>query len=381
MKVLFVTCWYPHQGFPNRGIFVHEHAKAVARQGGEVKVFHLWVEENSAIWKVEERKFVKDDVEVFSVVIHSRFQRFIYGNTPLMRALGRYYYKSRIAQVFSPDIIHGNVIYQAGIIAEKLAIPALKPFVISEHWSKLDWYFGRKILSYQAKKVYEKASAVLPVSDILKENIQKHLDQKDHLITIPNVVDTELFFYEEKTSDDLPVDLLMVMNYQNSQKRPEMLLQALSRLPGELHQKFRLTMIGRGNNKVETKAYWDELGLQSEIRFTGELAKEKVAEAMRGADYFVQPTNMETFGVTVAEALCSGLPCLVSNAGALPELVDKKSGVLLENRVDDWVKALKDILEEKYHFDRQKIANRYKDKFSYEMVGKQFLEVYDDVLN
>ncbi|MDX1618075.1 MAG: glycosyltransferase [Balneolaceae bacterium] len=384
MKILFVTCWYPHAGFPHRGLFIREHARAAARQGCDVKVLHVWAEHSSSsLWRLEKRhKTEEDNLESFSFVIHSRLERFIYGNTPLMRSLGLRYFRRAIQPAFSPDLVQGNVIFQAGMIARKIAEYLDRPYVLAEHFSMLDWYFGNRLLSYGAEETYREAEFILPVSEFLGEEIRSYVDGNLTMKTVPNVVDTEHFFYEPQPGNDAsgPIELLMVMNYQNERKRPDLLLKALASLPGEMQTKFRLTMIGRGNGTVETEAYREELELRSDVRYLGELDKSDVGRRMRESDFLMHPTEMETFGVVAAEALCCGLPCVASRAGALPEHVDHGSGVLLENTLAAWRETLRDMAEGRLEFDREAIAERHGSRFTFESVGGRLADLYEEAL-
>lgn len=52
---------------------------------------------------------------------------------------------------------------------------------------------------------------------------------------------------------------------------------------------------------------------------------------LRTADIYLQPSDYESFGISVVEAMLHGLPCIVSNNGSLPELVDRTSGLVLPN--------------------------------------------------
>lgn len=70
------------------------------------------------------------------------------------------------------------------------------------------------------------------------------------------------------------------------------------------------------------------------VRYLGpKYGKEKEAELQR-ADIFVFPTQWETFGLVVLEAMCHGMPVVVSDEGGLPEIVeDGTSGFVV--RKDD----------------------------------------------
>ena len=59
------------------------------------------------------------------------------------------------------------------------------------------------------------------------------------------------------------------------------------------------------------------------VRFTGFLNQSRIAEAYAAADVIVVPSETETWGLVVNEAMASGLPCIVSDAvGCGPDVID-----------------------------------------------------------
>jgi glycosyltransferase involved in cell wall biosynthesis len=57
------------------------------------------------------------------------------------------------------------------------------------------------------------------------------------------------------------------------------------------------------------------------VVFTGYVAEAEKPEHFNLGDVFFFPSAMEGFGLTVAEAMSSGLPVVASNRGSIPELV------------------------------------------------------------
>jgi glycosyltransferase involved in cell wall biosynthesis len=56
----------------------------------------------------------------------------------------------------------------------------------------------------------------------------------------------------------------------------------------------------------------------------------ELAELYSAADVFVNPSREETMGLTTVEALACGTPAVVYNSTAVPEVVDEKSGIVVQ---------------------------------------------------
>jgi glycosyltransferase involved in cell wall biosynthesis len=93
------------------------------------------------------------------------------------------------------------------------------------------------------------------------------------------------------------------------------------------NQKAILAVVGDGPYREE---------LQENIPnaiFTGYLHGEELAAAYASADVFVFPSTTDTYGNVVMEALASGIPCVVSDAGGPRGLVEHgKTGFVTRAR-------------------------------------------------
>lgn len=84
------------------------------------------------------------------------------------------------------------------------------------------------------------------------------------------------------------------------------------------------------------------------LHFAGSIAPEEVPELLTNADLYVTASEKETRGLTVLEALASGVPVLAPRAGAIPDVVvDGQNGVLHPPRdTDAFVAAFQRLVED-----------------------------------
>lgn len=130
-----------------------------------------------------------------------------------------------------------------------------------------------------------------------------------------------------------------------------------------LHQvrerRWRLTCVGSLTLHPDTAAGIRALaaarGLGDRVTFTGALDGDALAAAYDRADVFVLPTHYEGYGMAVAEAVARGLPVVTTRTGALPDLVDERSGaVIAPGDLDALAVALDRLIGDDRH--RQRMA-------------------------
>jgi len=105
--------------------------------------------------------------------------------------------------------------------------------------------------------------------------------------------------------------------------------------------------------------------LSDRVIFTGMLSGKKRLEAYAASDLFVLPSHSENFGITVLEALASGIPVITSTNTPWKEISSKNAGWCIDNHIEELTFTLKKamIMPLRELEDRgsngQKIASTY----------------------
>jgi glycosyltransferase involved in cell wall biosynthesis len=100
------------------------------------------------------------------------------------------------------------------------------------------------------------------------------------------------------------------------EKRVELLLEAWERVSTATDESLALWIVGDGPAAAELKARAPE-----NVFFTGYLEGEELARTYASADLFLFPSDTETFGNVVLEAMSSGLPVVGPDRGGVTELI------------------------------------------------------------
>lgn len=101
------------------------------------------------------------------------------------------------------------------------------------------------------------------------------------------------------------------------------LLDAVSILSKKIHN-FRLVIVGPLFDKGQ---YWEEevaaRGLHGMVEFTGSVAnKSELIQILDDSSIFILPSHFEGLPVVMIEAMARGKPCVGTNVGAIPDLLN-----------------------------------------------------------
>ena len=374
-RVLFLTHWYPTLAKSIAGIFVREHAKAVALYD-DVTVLHLaGMDANlRKIWEL--RAETNPDLSAGLPTY-----RAVHRRPHMPKTAFAYYLRSAfgsfhqlLAEGGRFDLIHAHV-YEAGVPAVMLGRHYGLPVVITEHAS----HFPRRLLPFfqvwKARYAFGRAKVVLPVSKALQQGIEAYNIHAKFQI-VPNVVDTERFRPPVSRPPSSSIRLLFVGSLLPVKGLPT-LLQALALLE---RADWRLDIVGDGPERDRIQHLANELGIAHQIHIHGYRPKQDVAIFMQAADYFLLPSQWENAPCVIIEAMACGLPIIASRVGGIPELVGPDQGILVPPQdVNAWAMTLADVILHKPRFDRQAIA-AHAQNYAPTAVGAMLHDLYQQLL-
>lgn len=196
---------------------------------------------------------------------------------------------------------------------QALTIHDLSPLEHPEwfHTSFAVWY--RLFLPILARRV----QSVFTPSEHVKEKVSRRFGIRNVTVT-PNGVDHSLFHPGAKQMQfDLPPYYVLFAGTLEPRKNLEGLLHAWKAIKDEFKEMW-LMIAGVSGNVFKTIQVSREL---ERVRFLGYVGDETLAGLYANALLFVLPSQDEGFGLPALEAMTSGTPVIVSDGGALPEVV------------------------------------------------------------
>jgi glycosyltransferase involved in cell wall biosynthesis len=197
---------------------------------------------------------------------------------------------------------------------------------------------------------------------------------------VPNVVDTDLF-HLPTGKENRPGKKKRILHVSGlvPVKNIPGILRVVKRLADKRHD-FELYIVGEGELREDFEHLALELGILNKVVFfQGGKRVEEVAVSMRESDFLLLFSDYENSPCVIVEAMASGLPVLASNVGGIPELVNERIGMLAAPRDEEGLlAALEKMLDKCTGYDKEYLRGEAVRRFSYEAVGKEFLEIYNN---
>lgn len=378
--ILFLPRWYPHQMDGMFGLFVKKHAEAVALYN---QVSVLYVQGLNA-----DEDFIKQE-NLESTNLFTYIYYYKNSKSRIWNSLRYWFYlvigyRSIRKERGEIDLTHVHILTRLGIFAFVLKLISKKPYIITEHWSRYlpnSASYKGKVRKLFSKYVVKHAKAILPVSTLLSEAMQKHgLTNKNYEI-VPNVVEDVFFQSFDNDKKTNKTVFLHVSTFEDRSKNISGMLRVIKQL-SSINSEFEFWFVGDGIDFEAMKEYSNTLAIPKEvIQFHGLLEGKLLAEKYQQADYLVIFSNYETFLVVFNEAQACGLPVIATGVGELPQQINKTNGIIIEpQREDQLFEILKSTLNSPPHFSKELIRQSAKNKYSYKDVGLQIDSIYNKSL-
>jgi glycosyltransferase involved in cell wall biosynthesis len=263
----------------------------------------------------------------------------------------------KLLKEFRPDLIHAINPAMLGVSAFFVSTSQRLPLVVSYHTQipKYLHYYGMGSLEgmmwWGIRAGYNRADLTLATSGVTKSELENHGVQRVQLWR--RGVDTELFHPDRanqrmrsRLTDGHPEDkLILYVGRLSAEKEIERGRDVLAALPG-----VRLALVGNGPHREKLEQYFSG----TLTHFAGFLQGLDLAEAFASADAFFLPSQTETLGLVLLEAMAAACPVVTPRAGGTSDIVqDGVTGYLYDpTDPQGAIVALRSLLFDSAHRDK-----------------------------
>lgn len=174
---------------------------------------------------------------------------------------------------------------------------------------------------------------------------------------------------------------ILTVSTVHRHKNYEVLLEGYANVSRKIKEKYPLVIVGR----IADKEYFQELNdsfsfIGKDVHFLGGIPSGSLEYAYGNAKVYAFPSKLETFGMTLLEAMNYSIPIIASNSTAIPEIVEDAALYFSPDDPQEFTTKLTRILEDDALAD-QLIESGIErlDHFSWDQNVEQLVTAFENV--
>ena len=233
----------------------------------------------------------------------------------------------------------------------------------------------------------EKSDAVTAVSNALINQTYELINPDKQIETVYNFIDDRVYRKTDaqhlKSEFGIKENEKVIIHVSNFRavKRVQDVVKTFAKIASIMPAK--LLLVGDGPEMTVICKLVRQLALEDQVIFLGK--QENLEELYSISDLMLLLSQKESFGLVLLEAMACGVPCIGTNIGGIPEVIqDGETGFICElgNISDIANKAISLLEDSQLHqqFSHQSIKLA-ETKFKSEAIVQQYEELYFRLLN
>jgi glycosyltransferase involved in cell wall biosynthesis len=256
-------------------------------------------------------------------VVASRWKNLYLAFFPRHRAI------KNLVKSIRPDIVHAHFIAKYGFHLPGLAF---RPTIVSA-WGDDVLILPKKsrLISWYTRKVLDSVDLIYAVSRNIRSHVISDFSIPGSKVRyLPFGIDTGAF---RPPAESVPEKQETIRIFSNRGYFPVYDNLTLVRGFALAYRKdptLHLTLKGDGPQEREVRELVTGLGLDPYVTFRKKTDYSEVPKDYREADIFITTSVSDGTPVSVLEAMASGLPCIATSVGGIPEWIeDGVTGILI----------------------------------------------------
>ncbi len=386
MKIMMLSWEFPPRIVGGIAPHVYDLSRALARLGVEVVVV-------TCDFPGASERETLDGVEIHRVDSYGSPSPDFASWTYLMNMNLKRYAAALLRSGSGIDLLHGHdwLVAEAAIGLKHLFRTPLVATIHSTEYGRRNGIhtdYQRMIHQTEAWMANE-AWCSICCSNYMASHVSFALGlPKENITVIPNGVDPWKFNARfdrdsfRKTFASPKEKIVLFVGRMVHEKGVGVLLEAANTVLRSVDAKFIFVGEGYLKDTLAKKAF--DYGVGSRVYFTGFLDDSTVKRLFRTADVCVVPSLYEPFGIVAIEAMAAGSPVVASDVGGLSEIVqhDITGLKVYPNDVNSLAWGILRILNDRKHAVTlaRRAAERAKQVYDWDAIGRRTIEVYDRVL-
>jgi glycosyltransferase involved in cell wall biosynthesis len=233
------------------------------------------------------------------------------------------------------DVIDAHFVYPDGFAAVKLGRELGIPVILTARGTDLNLYPQFPSISLRIQQTLQSCHHLICVCEELRRVATTFDIPEEKVSVIGNGVDIERFRRGDRIAARRQLGLspdhqvLLSIGEMTTRKGFHRVIEALAQLQ---QKNIQLVLIGDGRERTRLEQLVNDLKIESQVRFIGNVAHEALTPWYQAADIFVLASSREGWPNVLCEAQASGLPIVATKLWGIPEIVsDDRLGILVDD--------------------------------------------------
>ncbi|MFL6560849.1 MAG: N-acetyl-alpha-D-glucosaminyl L-malate synthase BshA [Bacillus sp. (in: firmicutes)] len=233
----------------------------------------------------------------------------------------------------------------------------------------------------------EKSDVVTAVSKALVDQTYELINPDKQIETVYNFIDDRVYKKSDaswlKSDFEISEDEKVIIHVSNFRpvKRVKDVVKSFAKIASAMPAK--LLLVGDGPEMTIVCKLVREFGLEDQVIFLGK--QENLEELYSISDLMLLLSEKESFGLVALEAMACGVPCIGTNVGGMPEVINHGvNGFICElGDIEDISNRALAVLNDMtlhQQFSNQSVYTA-KTKFQADQIVEQYEEIYFNLLN
>ena len=387
MNILIVSNLFPNPVQPERGIFLFQMVKELARRA-RVRVISPLPRVGGPLapWLRGRYPFdaVPAQAEMAGIPVHFLRYPFVPKVSgpvhPALMGAGIHGAIKKQMRAQTVDLVNAHWVYPEGVACVRAARRLGLPVMLTARGCDINLYGRMPLRAIQISRSLKAADALTAVSRPLAAAMEKLADGQKKVTVIPNGIDRDLFDIlnrrqaREKLNLDPDRSLVVTVGSQDEVKGTAFLIRAAALL----NRRVSVACVGDGPLQGELKTLAQNLGMGDRVLFPGQRPHEEIPLWMNAADLFCLSSIREGHPNVILEAMACGVPVAASKVGGAPDMVPRHCGALFSpGKVSEMADALARCLSASW--DREAIRAQTVHR-TWEKCAKEYVTAYEDLL-
>ena len=229
----------------------------------------------------------------------------------------------------------------------------------------------------------EKSDEVTAVSNALVDETHLLITPMKPIRTVYNFIDERIYYkmdanHQLKADFGIKEDEKVIIHVSNFRpvKRVKDVIESFQKITEMIPAK--LLLVGDGPEMGKISQMVDERHLTKQVLFLGK--QENLEELYAISDLLLLLSEKESFGLVALEAMACGVPCVGTNTGGIPEVIENgRTGYICEVGDIDMISSmsLKILQDDELHWQFSKAGiKRARTQFSSGKILNQYEDIY-----